>query len=83
MSLVFIIIREFSGMPTGVVKWFDTAKGYGFLVPDLAGADLFLHVSEVRAAGIANDPKPGDKFSYDVGTRKDKRFATNLTRVPG
>lgn len=64
----------------GTVKWFDPKKGYGFLVPHEAGPDVFLHVSELRAGGIQEDPKTGDKFVYEVGTKGSKRFATRLSR---
>ena len=40
-------------MPTGTVKWFNQAKGYGFIEPDGGGADIFVHVSQVQASGIA------------------------------
>lgn len=39
-------------MPTGTVKWFNTAKGYGFIAPDEGGKDVFVHVSQVQASGL-------------------------------
>lgn len=37
---------------TGIVKWFDDGKGYGFITPDGGGKDLFAHFSEIQADGF-------------------------------
>lgn len=37
---------------TGVVKWFDEGKGFGFITPDAGGKDLFAHFSEIQGAGF-------------------------------
>jgi CspA family cold shock protein len=39
-------------MPRGTVKWFNTAKGYGFIAPDEGGKDVFVHISKVEEAGL-------------------------------
>ncbi|WKB55432.1 cold-shock protein [Eleftheria terrae] len=36
---------------TGIVKWFDAGKGFGFIAPDNGGKDLFAHISEIKGTG--------------------------------
>jgi cold shock protein len=52
-------------MPTGKVKWFDPAKGYGFIVPDEGGKDLFVHITAVQKAGYAGLVQ-GVRVSYEI-----------------
>lgn len=40
-------------MAKGIVKWFNNAKGYGFIQPDDGGKDVFVHITAVQAAGLA------------------------------
>jgi CspA family cold shock protein len=55
-----------NGMPrTGVVKFFNTEKGYGFIKPDDGAADVFVHVTAVSAAGLTS-LEQGQKISFDV-----------------
>ena len=64
-------------MATGIVKWFNPTKGYGFIQPEQGGSDVFVHISAVERAGIAflNE---GQRVSYDLATNKGKTSAANL-----
>jgi len=50
-------------MATGTVKSFNPAKGYGFIKTDTGGAEVFVHLSAVREAGLA-DLRKGQKISF-------------------
>ena len=52
-------------MKNGVVKFFNTEKGYGFIKPDDGAADVFVHVTAVTAAGLTS-LEQGQKISFDV-----------------
>ena len=65
-------------MPNGTVKFFDTAKGYGFITDDAGGKDAFVHVSAVQAAGMQSLDKDA-RFSYDLESdQRGKSSAVNL-----
>ena len=52
-------------MQTGTVKWFNAAKGYGFVTPDAGGPDAFVHVSAVERAGLG-ELREGDRVQYNL-----------------
>jgi CspA family cold shock protein len=64
-------------MATGTVKWFNGAKGFGFIQPEAGGADIFVHISAVERAGL-RDLREGQKLSYELATEKGKTSAANL-----
>jgi cold shock protein len=67
-----------SEVATGTVKWFNAAKGYGFIQPDGGGKDVFVHISAVERAGYTGLAE-GAKLSYElVTTRNGKTSAENL-----
>lgn len=64
-------------MATGTVKWFNATKGFGFIVPDAGGKDVFVHITAVQAAGLTG-LNEGQKVSYEVSMERGKPAATNL-----
>lgn len=64
-------------MATGTVKWFNNKKGFGFIIPDEGGADIFVHISAVQAAGMRS-LNEGAKISYEVMSERGKTVAGNL-----
>ncbi|MFD2649606.1 cold-shock protein [Devosia albogilva] len=62
----------------GVVKFFNTTKGFGFIQPESGGKDAFVHISAVQRSGL-DGLYENDKVSYDLETGRDgKVSATNL-----
>ncbi len=53
-------------MDTGIVKWFNDGKGFGFIVPDEGGDDLFVHHSEIAMEGFRS-LQEGQKVEYEIG----------------
>ncbi|MCO6176618.1 MULTISPECIES: cold-shock protein [Ciceribacter] len=66
-------------MNTGIVKWFNATKGYGFIQPDDGSADVFVHISAVERAGM-RELKEGQKLSFELARdkRSGKTSADNL-----
>jgi len=52
-------------MNTGVVKWFNANKGFGFIQPEAGGTDVFVHVSAIERAGLPSLIE-GQKVSYEI-----------------
>jgi CspA family cold shock protein len=65
-------------MSIGTVKWFNTAKGYGFIQPEDGSKDVFVHISAVERAGLGN-LREGQKVSYDLERgQQGKTSAVNI-----
>ncbi|WP_295803028.1 cold shock domain-containing protein CspD [uncultured Microbulbifer sp.] len=65
-------------MPTGTVKWFNNAKGYGFILADEGGEDLFAHYSAIQMEGYRT-LKAGQQVNFDI-IQGDKGYhAANIT----
>jgi CspA family cold shock protein len=68
-------------MATGTVKWFNPTKGFGFIEPDGGGADAFVHISAVEAAGMSGLAE-GQKVQYELAPGRDgKSAAENLVAI--
>ena len=65
-------------MSKGVVKWFNGRKGFGFIVPDDGGEDVFVHFSEIKMDGYATLDE-GQKVEFELSQGKKGLCATNVT----
>jgi len=61
-------------MTTGTVKFFNAAKGFGFITPDDGSKDAFVHISAVEQAGLSNLGE-GQKVTYDLTSCRDGKIA--------
>ena len=64
-------------MATGTVKWFNDAKGFGFITPEGGGEDLFAHFSEIQAAGFKT-LKENQRVEFEVKTGPKGKQATAI-----
>jgi CspA family cold shock protein len=64
-------------MPNGTVKWFNATKGFGFILPDDGGKDVFVHITAVQKAGLQG-LKENQKVAFEVASERGKPAAINL-----
>jgi CspA family cold shock protein len=64
-------------MATGIVKWFNATKGFGFIAPDGGGKDVFVHVTAVQRAGLQSLSE-GQRVTFDVVDDRKGKKAENL-----
>lgn len=68
-------------MQTGVVKWFNGQKGFGFIQPDDGGNDVFVHISALERAGMSS-LNEGQKISFELEQdRKSGKMAASQLQV--
>ena len=67
-------------MNTGVVKWFNATKVYGFVEPSDKSKDVFLHISALEAIGLS-DLQDGQKISYNIESNKGKISAIDIKLI--
>ena len=68
-------------MTTGTVKWFNPAKGFGFIEPEDGSKDVFVHISAVESAGMSS-LRDGQKVSFELQPGRDgKSSAENLSAI--
>lgn len=64
-------------MAIGSVKWFNPAKGYGFIQPENGSRDVFVHISAVERAGLGTLDE-GQRVSYNVVEERGKQSAADI-----
>ena len=67
---------------TGVVKWFNAEKGYGFITPDDGGKDCFVHFSAIQGGGFRK-LEEGQKVEFEVGQGQKGPQAENVVALDG
>ena len=66
-------------MPTGTIKWFNSRKGFGFIIPDTEGdGDIFVHYSGIADNGEFRTLNEGDKVTFEITEGQKGPQATNV-----
>jgi CspA family cold shock protein len=65
-------------VPIGIVKWFNNAKGYGFIEPSKGGNDIFVHYSTIEMEGYKS-LKAGQEVTFDLSEGPKGVHATDIT----
>lgn len=65
-------------METGIVKWFNATKGFGFIQPEQGGNDVFVHISALERSGLST-LQEGQRVRYELATNRGKTCAANIT----
>jgi cold shock protein len=68
-------------MPTGIVKWFNSRKGFGFITPEDGSKDVFVHHTGISGAGEFKTLNEGAKVTYDVQQGTKGLEAKNVTNI--
>lgn len=69
-------------MPSGTVKWFNDAKGFGFIEPDGGGPDAFAHFSAIQAEGYKS-LKEGTRVTFEIAQGNKGIMAANIRAENG
>ena len=67
-------------MATGIVKWFNDSKGFGFITPDEGGEDLFAHFSAIQSSGFKS-LQENQRVSFEVTTGPKGKLASNIQPI--
>jgi len=76
----YAAVEQKSAALTGVVKWFNPGKGYGFIAPETGGDDIFVHISAVQRAGLRK-LNEGERVRFALQQREGRVAAVDLERA--
>jgi len=68
-------------MATGIVKWFSDSKGFGFVVPDGGGEDLFVHFSAIQSSGGRKTLQQNQRVSFEVSMGSKGKQITKIQYI--
>ena len=74
------LMYEGKNMATGIVKWFNDAKGFGFITPDAGGDDLFAHFSAIVDSGFKSLAE-NQRVTFDVTDGPKGKQASNIQKA--
>jgi cold shock protein len=77
IPLFIYVFQGYQDMATGTVKWFNDAKGFGFVTPDGGGDDLFVHFSAIQGQGFKT-LQENQRVSFDATTGPKGMQASNI-----
>jgi CspA family cold shock protein len=77
LAPLFHFFQDIQDMATGIVKWFNDSKGFGFITPDGGGDDLFAHFSAIQSQGFKTLTE-GQRVSFDTTTGPKGQQASNI-----
>jgi CspA family cold shock protein len=76
------VVEEVFSMATGTVKWFNDAKGYGFITPDAGGKDVFVHHTGIVGSGFKSLAE-GARVEFEQAEGAKGPEARNVTLIQG